>query len=352
MFASRLRPSAALAALILAASAAAPAARAANFMDTLANVAGGYNLYVSGNIASAAQPLSWSDTEGKIAAGGSAYFRGYDVAGKAAGGQALVVGQDLVFQSGTVHGDVVTGGTASFPKDFGGTTVQGTVSAGGGLGVAPTTYSGTAPFGGLPLDFAAVTADLTAASAFLNSADAHAQGTLGTTSNAWGTLTLTSSATGLVFFDLAASDLVGINGLMFDVAPAATVILNLTGQTGGSLTNYGFLGGVQAQQTLFNFVDATSLSLANLGFMGSILAPNADLTGSWGQINGSVMAKSFSGTTQVNLAPFRGGLPNPPPPTITNTAVPEPSTWALTIMGFTSLGAALRRRRAPSLARV
>lgn len=330
---------------IVAASAlmAAPAAQASTFMDTLSTVSQTYNLYVSGDLGSASSPNANSDVEGKVAAGGSAYLQGYDIGSKNAGGDALVVGQNLKFQSGTVHGDVVTGGSANFPHSGGGATVNGTVSAGGGVAATPTSYSGTTTYTGLPLTFSAISADLASASAYLASSAAQSQGTLGVATNSYGTLTLTSAATGLVFFDLKASDLVGINGLKFNVDPTATVIINLTGQTGGTLSNYGFQGDYQVDQTLFNFVDATSLSVTGLGFMGSILAPGAAITAGYGQINGSVMAQSYSGPGQVNWKPFTGALPSAS--ATATAAIPEPSTWMMMILGVGGMGAMLRRRR-------
>lgn len=317
--------------------AAAPAARASTFMDTLANVSKTYNLYVSGGFTA-----SGSDVEGKVAAGGDVTLQNYSIGAKAAGGDVLVVGDDLKFQGGTVAGDVVTGGTANFPHSGGGATVNGTVRAGGGVAATPTSYNGTGAYTGLPLDFATTTADLAAASSYLASAAAQSQGVLGAAVKTYGTLNLTSSATGLVFFDLNASDLVGINGLNFNVNSAATVIINLAGQTGGTLSNYGFLGNYQASRTLFNFVDATSLSLSGLGFYGSILAPDAAVTGAYGQINGSVMAQSYSGPGQVNLAAFNGALPTAGGAA---AAIPEPASWAMMILGVGAVGAVLRRRR-------
>lgn len=316
---------------------AAPAAHASTFMDTLANVSQTYNLYTSG-----AFNASNSDVEGKVAAGGDVTLKSYSVGQKSPGGDVLVVGGDLKFQSGTVHGDVVTGGKANFPHSGGGASVNGTVSAGGGVAATPTSYSGTKSFTALPLDFTTTSADLAAASAYLNSAAAQGQGALGTAVKTYGTLNLTSNATGLVFFDLNASDLVGINGLKFNVNSAATVIINLTGQTGGTLSNYGFQGDYQAGQTLFNFVDATNLSLSGLGFYGSILAPNANITGGYGQINGSVMAQSYSGPGQLNWTAFKGALPTAGG---VPAAIPEPASWAMMILGVGAVGAVLRRRR-------
>jgi hypothetical protein len=120
------------------------------------------------------------------------------------------------------------------------------------------------------------------------------------------------------------------------------VIINLTGQTGGTLSNYGFQGDYQAGQTLFNFVDATNLSLSGLGVYGSILAPNANITGGYGQINGSVMAQSYSGPGQLNWTAFKGALPTAGG---VPAAIPEPASWAMMILGVGAVGAVLRRRR-------
>jgi choice-of-anchor A domain-containing protein len=289
---------------------AAPAAHASTFMDTLANVSSTYNLYVSGNLGSNSSPLT-SDTEGKVATGGSAYFQNYEIGAKNSGGDVLVVGGDMKFQGGTIHGNVVTGGKANFPT---GSTVQGTVRAGGGVASTPTSYNGTVTYTGLPLDFTTTTASLATASAYLNSAAAQSQGTLGAAVKTNGALNLTSSATGLVFFDINASDLVGINGLNFNVGSTATVIINLIGQTGGTLTNYGFLGNYQAGQTLFNFVDATSLTTANLGFYGSILAPNADVDATYGQFNGSIIWPSPTPARARSTGPVSKAACQPGPP--------------------------------------
>lgn len=315
---------------------AAPAAHASTFMDTLANVSSTYNAYTSGAFTS-----SGSDTEGKIAAGGAVSLSSYEVAAKNSGGNALVAGGALSFSNGTIHGNSISGGAATYS----GAGVTGTVSAGGAIGGSQAPYLSKTTYTGLPLNFGQISADLASASSYLNSNAAQSQGSIGS----WvknGTLTLTSTAKGVVFFDLAASNLVGINGLVFNVDPTATVIINLTGQTGGQFGGFGMQGD-QTGQTLFNFVDATSLNISGLGFMGSILAPNADLTANNGQFNGSVMAKSYTGGAQLNWKGFSGILP-------TVSAVPEPSSWAMMILGVGAVGAVLRKRRrdagAPTLA--
>ena len=77
--------------------------------------------------------------------------------------------------------------------------------------------------------------------------------------------------------------------------------------------------------------------------------PSHGFTG-WQFVSGLVTATSSSETLSF-LA--NGNLPVPPFALVSNvslTAVPEPSTWALTILGFAGLGAALRVRRRQRLA--
>ncbi|MGH6965671.1 MAG: PEP-CTERM sorting domain-containing protein, partial [Phenylobacterium sp.] len=60
-----------------------------------------------------------------------------------------------------------------------------------------------------------------------------------------------------------------------------------------------------------------------------------------------------TGIAGVDIQPFSFGLPTFRNGVLTfelMTAVPEPSSWVLMIMAMGALGAALRRRRALSLA--
>ena len=67
---------------------------------------------------------------------------------------------------------------------------------------------------------------------------------------------------------------------------------------------------------------------------GSILAPLAAVTNNT-QINGTLVAGSFTQGGEVHMKNFGGLIPG----------IPEPASWALMIMGFGGAGAVLRRRR-------
>jgi choice-of-anchor A domain-containing protein len=81
---------------------------------------------------------------------------------------------------------------------------------------------------------------------------------------------------------------------------------------GSSLTlaNFGItVRGTSRQKVLYNFAAATSLNAGNLGVAGSILAPRAATGFTNGQVNGNLIAASFTGTAALNQQPFTGCLP-------------------------------------------
>ncbi len=61
----------------------------------------------------------------------------------------------------------------------------------------------------------------------------------------------------------------------------------------------------EATLILANFYEASSLYISN-SFIGTILAPNADVEGTWGHLSGSLIAKSFEGETEFGYKTFKG----------------------------------------------
>lgn len=324
---------------------------AATPMDTLATIAGTYNVYVSGNLGSAAQPYT-SDSEGAMAVGGNAFFRSFAVGGvNTHGAPALTVGGNLTYEAGTIHGDAWVGGNASFPLNYGGTTVTGSLNV-GTLGTAPTQVGGTTTTGAgpVPLNFASVTADLQAASQFLQSAAAIAQGTLGSVALLYGhQLHLTGTGTGINYFNLTDAQfaVLGSGSFTIDAPAGSTAIINVSGSsiTVGSPGNFGFFyNGIGVDHVLFNFYEATTLAMQS--FDGSILAPLATVSYVNGQMNGTLMAANLSSTTWQNGEfhddPFRGLLPQIAETGDGPTAMDEPAPLA--VLGFGLLAAAGLRR--------
>ncbi|HEY2356230.1 MAG TPA: choice-of-anchor A family protein [Phenylobacterium sp.] len=283
-----------------------------------ADTAQDYNLFVTGGMT-----MHSSDTEGRVAVGGDAALSSYSVGAKASpNGVNLVVGGNLTAQGGSTIGETIVAGQASYQN-----------WSNAGLQPAGTP---------LPVDFAAETARLGALSTLLNGYAAN-----GSVAIPWsGQYSLTGTSAGLNVFDLDGALLSHTNTLTINLTPGSTALINVSGLA-DSFSNAGItiIGG-DASSILWNFADATSLSFSGINMLGSVLAPNANYTGGWGQLNGQLIVKSFrdaNGATQINAVAYKGGLLGLNP-----ASVPEPATWTMMIAGFGAIGAVLRRRRATS----
>lgn len=326
-------------------------------METLAEIAGEYNVFVLGNMGSAVTPYT-SQSQGAIAVGGSLWLQDFAVASRTThGNAALTVGSDIWQRRGTISGATHIGGNANFTRDRGGTTIQGTLDVHGRLLSAPTSV-GTIHTGvsaaALPLDFSAIGDELRAAAAFLAD-DGADQGLQGTVQISSGSVTLTGTSTELNVFTMTAAQMAALGNTSFTIrAPAgSTVIVNVSGTNVrvGAPGNFGFnYSGVGADHVLFNFYEATQLTMRS--FDGSILAPYAAVTFTNGQMNGTLMAAQLDGVANYGNGafmdrPFAGDLPliqvaiaNSSLPA---SEVPEPSTLAA--LAAAAAGFAMLRRR-------
>ena len=284
-------------------------------------VAGDYNLFAFGNVS-----RTNADTEGRLAVGGTATLTNFGVNDKMTGDgpavAALVVGGNLDYTNGNVfHGSGFVGGTA---------TTSGLGFANGG------SLSANLGTGGLPIDFVAAQADLTAKSSFYSTLAAN-----GTATNNFGQLNLVGTDANLNVFDLAGSDLAGLNGFNLTAPTGSTVLVNVSGNP-GAFTNYGMsLNGVGNSDVLFNFADATNLNLSGFDFRGSILAPGATLNFTNGQINGTTVVNEVAAGSsgEFHVPGFGGELP----PNQQPNAVPAPPAAVLGLIAFAGL--AIYRRR-------
>jgi choice-of-anchor A domain-containing protein len=167
----------------------------------------------------------------------------------------------------------------------------------------------------------------------------------GTVSQSYGTYTLTGTSSTLNVFNLTNSSYSG-NAINITAPAGSTVIVNVAGTAASFNSGSINLNGVSQNDVIFNFSAATSLSLSSIAFDGTILAPNADFTGSWGQINGELIALSAAGTTQLNNDVFNGYLGSTSGGGTVTTGqnpTPEPSTWILIASGL--LAADFLRRK-------
>jgi choice-of-anchor A domain-containing protein len=233
----------------------------------------------------------YSDIQGRLAVAGNASITGYAVGDKLADSDGarddLVVGGDLTFTNGQVfYGNVVYGGTGTFDQ-FGhpnGDIRQGST-----------------------IDFAAAATELTGLSKYW--------GTLaktGTVKNQWGIVTLCGTNPGRNVFNLTAAQLWNANTLNIKAPAGSTVLVNVFGaQARMQFMGIFLQGGVDKDHVVFNFPQATKVTLQGIGVLGSVMAPNAAVDFSNGNIQGTLVASSWSGYGEIEIANPTLNLPKP-----------------------------------------
>lgn len=249
-----------------------------------------YNLFVLGDL-----DHRNTDTEGRVAVGGSARFDHYSIGHKivpkpGAPEWALVVGRDLVFTEGTVWaGPVACGGTCRF-------------------GYTATAYHGV--YRATPIDFAAAQVQVWNLARTL--AKVEAKGVVSIEGRA---INLVGDARGMNVFTVPGTALAAATYLTVRVPEGATVVVNVSG-TSTAMRDFGFkLTGVSRQQVVFNFFEATELTLSHVGIEGTVLAPFAGVAFSDGVIHGGLIAQAMRGNGQMDEDPFAGCLESPEAPT-------------------------------------
>jgi choice-of-anchor A domain-containing protein len=238
----------------------------------------------------------------------------------------LIVGGNLNNHINVNSNNVTYGGTN--PGGSSPATLDASLAAGGANDLHAT----------LSVKLADLTANLTALSNTLSGLTS-----LGTITSLNSPLDYSGATNGYAVFTMTEAAFEQQNGnfdALFSGVPAGmTTIVNVLGadivEGGGANNNY--VGGNQS--VIWNFHDANSLSLK--GFHGSVLAVNADVTNS-SAIEGSIVAKNFNLNGEVHLGTFAGTGNFLAPP----SGVPEPASWAMMLIGFGAVGAAMRRPRA------
>ncbi|MDZ4375021.1 MAG: choice-of-anchor A family protein [Phenylobacterium sp.] len=150
------------------------------------------------------------------------------------------------------------------------------------------------------------------------------------------TFNAVDNGAGFALFDINAS-LLSSNELNFNVfGSPMPILVNVRGTS--ATWNMNAVGGYNDDLNpwiIWNFVDAIDIDI-NREMHGSILAPLATVSNS-GRIEGTLVAAAFEQGAQVHLGTFKGGD--------FLGAVPEPSTWAMMLLGFFGLGSVLRASR-------
>jgi len=278
--------------------------------------ASGYNVFIFGTGTFNSQN---TDTVGNLAAGGNVSLMNYSVASGIAGNPSstpnpaqLVVGGSLTAQNGGVgsnqEGAIYTNSTPSLSSftATGGVHAQTLVSS---FSADQTLYSNL--------------------SSSLSSLVAN-----GTTSESGSTLQFIGTSTGLNVFTVSGSTLSSSATIDISAPTGATVLINVTGTSAVDFQNGSVMEtGVTASNVLYNIASGSVDLVGSKDPKGSILAPNAGVTGGYGQMTGQLIADSYSGNTQFNDTLFAGSLP-----------VPLPASGWLLLSGVAGLGSLVRRR--------
>lgn len=268
-------------------------------MATNFGLAKDYNVFVFGDLT-----LSNTDAEGRVAVGGNATLSNYGVGASISPLPPANTDPSFVI-GGAVN--VTNGSNAS------GNTV-----------ISPTStvlnYTMGNPNGslivGTPIDFVEAERYLTCASVFWATLEPNGVGEV-----VFGQLNLTATDPILNIFTFESTDIYGtglalnqLNGINIIAPVESTILINITGPS----IQYGsyqiFRNGTaatrdNAKRIVWNFPEALTWSNSTTAIYGSVLAPFADATTTFSQINGNIIFASFSGNAESHNELFEGELP-------------------------------------------
>jgi choice-of-anchor A domain-containing protein len=285
--------------------------------------ASGYNVFILGAYST---PGS-TDIQGSVAVGGAFIATGSLSINQSPGGGpapstvGLVVGGNLTLAGGqldnTNAGDAYVGGNVSSSSFY---NFEHNLNYSGTLTPANITVVGTTAHPTtIPINFTSAATTLDQLSNTLQGLAANGSVALG----AGSVYTLTGSACSVCVFDLTGGVFSG-SSITINAPSGATVVINVSG-TADSFTNssINYIGGITANDTIFNFNSATTLITSGTTVNGSILAPFATFTGMNGSVDGELIAASVTGeSAELESAfIFNGNLGS--------LATPEPATWML-----------------------
>ena len=356
-------------AILVAGAASLPASAFAGY--GVLGTANGYGEFILNN-----STRSSTDAQGKVAVGGNANFSGgLSVASEQAKGAGvnLVVGGNFSESNDSINGSVVVGGTTTYnnPTIYGNLNGNGTINLSGGGGTVTgivthgsTFIQGGATIGGsatgitaLPIDFAAEKAfllNLSAAQYKASDPSLVFAAPPGNYTNpyfnfAYNQIFLNATDADKHFYNITGAQLGSANsGLVINASKDATIVFNVSGNN-ITIPNTGFTltGGIQMNHILFNFLDATSITLSGSAY-GTYLAPKATITTTFGGFNGNLIANNLTGSIETHV--YEYGDPNKPGTLFTgnlrSSAVPEPASLAMLVIGGLGLGMRMKKRKA------
>lgn len=271
------------------------------------------------------------------------------IGGNLTGGQGDFKGVNLpaagstfgAYSTVNVYGDAKN---AHYNVNNGEVNVVGKVTGGSSLG-SHVNYGAS-----LPYSFNNIWSTLTAASLSMQQLVPAKQAALPTSGSNGAVLNAVQGSvagqTNVAVIDITAAQLASYADLKINLNGMTTVIINVTGNFVGHPNIHNDQASWMSN-VIWNFVDATNVDFGAQGWAGVVLAPNAKVTNG-NPIDGTVVAKSYDGQSEIHLAPTQTDLGFLVPSSGSTTgggqsAVPEPTSFAL--IGVALAGLLLVRRR-------
>ena len=171
---------------------------------------------------------------------------------------------------------------------------------------------------GSPIDFLEAERYLTCASGFWGALPANTSGEV-----VFGQLNLQGADETLNVFTFDSTNIYGtgqalnqLNGINIIAPLSSTILINVTSPAIQFGSYQIFRNGITATRTnarriLWNFPDALTWSNSTTAIYGSVLAPFADASTTFSQINGNIVFSSFIGNAESHNKLFEGELPEP-----------------------------------------
>jgi choice-of-anchor A domain-containing protein len=197
--------------------------------------------------------------------------------------QDLIVGGNLSFNTGSVAGVIVYGG--SYTKN------------------ASVGSSGASQ--GHPIDFGSAAQTLQQLATTWSQRQANGQ----TTESNGGQVSFTGTDPNLDVFAAPGAEVANARSLSVKVPSGATTLINVSGPASQLKDGVINLSGTSADKVIWNFHQATELSISGIRVEGSVFAPRAAVSFSNGHIDGTVVASSLEGSGESGNTSFSGCIP-------------------------------------------
>ena len=253
-------------------------------------IAGDFNAFICDDFTS-----RFSDSHGRLAVGGNVTIDSYGVATRLQSQPetpTLIVGGDLSYGKGKIFvGSGVVGGSIEEVNE---TVVFGLEEGASVTGNQPVPIDFEAEFNG----YRQLSSNLALASQ------------TGTVEYKFGGIFIEGDCSSETqVFNLDGAIVLSSNHFNFTCVPSeSTIIFNIDGQTAGFKNiELGQLRN-QRERILYNFHQADTIELTHVGIEGSVLAPNAHFDNPRGQINGTIIGKSWDGPMELHDVQFTGSL--------------------------------------------